>query len=96
MTQLELLEALNQDLRKLNINYEAHASIEFIIKKYYSIIKKTKMKKSSKSKSGLYSNIHAKRKRIKSGSGEKMRSPGSKGAPTAKAFKKSAKTRRKY
>lgn len=36
---------------------------------------------------GLYSNIHAKRKRIAAGSGEKMRKPGSKGAPTAKAFK---------
>ena len=45
-----------------------------------------------KKKKGLYANIHAKRKRIKSGSGEKMRKPGSKGAPTAKAFKKSTKT----
>ena len=43
-------------------------------------------------KTGLYSNIHAKRKRIKAGSGEKMRKPGSKGAPTAEAFKQSAKT----
>ena len=43
-------------------------------------------------KQGLYSNIHAKRKRIKAGSGETMRKPGSKGAPTAKAFKKAAKT----
>ena len=41
---------------------------------------------------GLYANIHAKRKRIKAGSGESMRKPGSKGAPTAKACKKSAKT----
>ena len=41
---------------------------------------------------GLYANIHAKRKRIKAGSGEKMRKPGAKGAPTAKAFKKAAKT----
>jgi len=47
------------------------------------------------SKRGLYDNIHAKRKRIKAGSGERMRKPGSKGAPTAKAFKESAKTRRK-
>jgi hypothetical protein len=46
-------------------------------------------------KSGLYANIHAKRERIKAGSGEKMRSPGSKGAPTAKAFKQSAKTAKK-
>jgi hypothetical protein len=43
----------------------------------------------------LYKNIHAKRKRIKKGSGEKMRKPRSKGAPTAKAFKKAAKTARK-
>jgi len=44
---------------------------------------------------GLYSNIHAKRERIKAGSGEKMRKVGAKGAPTAKAFKESAKTRKK-
>jgi hypothetical protein len=43
-------------------------------------------------KTGLYANIHAKRRRIKAGSGERMRKPGSKGAPTAKAFRKSAKT----
>ncbi len=43
----------------------------------------------------LYKNIHAKKKRIKAGSGEKMRKPGSKGAPTAKAFKKAAKTVKK-
>lgn len=46
-------------------------------------------------KRGLYANIHAKRKRIAAGSGEKMRKPGSKGAPTAKAFRESAKTARK-
>lgn len=43
-------------------------------------------------KVGLYENIHAKRKRIAAGSGEKMRKPGSKGAPTAQAFIESAKT----
>ena len=41
---------------------------------------------------GLYANIHAKRKRIAEGSGEKMRKVGSKGAPTSKAFKAAAKT----
>jgi hypothetical protein len=46
-------------------------------------------------KPGLYSNIHAKQARIKAGSGEKMRKPGSPGAPTAKAFKESAKTAKK-
>ena len=44
------------------------------------------------SKKGLYANIQAKRKRIKAGSGEKMRKPGSKGAPTSKQFKAAAKT----
>jgi len=43
-------------------------------------------------KQGLYANIHAKRERIKAGSGEKMRKVNSEGAPTAKDFKESAKT----
>ncbi len=43
-------------------------------------------------KPGLYENIHRKRERIEAGSGEKMRKPGTKGAPTAKAFRESAKT----
>jgi hypothetical protein len=44
---------------------------------------------------GLYANIHAKRERIEAGSKEKMRKPGSKGAPTAADFKKSAQTAKK-
>lgn len=44
---------------------------------------------------GLYANIQAKKKRIAAGSGEKMRKPGSSGAPTAKAFKQSAMTAKK-
>jgi hypothetical protein len=47
------------------------------------------------SKPGLYANIAAKRERIKAGSGERMRKPGAKGAPTAKAFRESAKTAKK-
>ena len=46
-------------------------------------------------KRGLYANIHAKRKRIKAGSGERMRKVGAKGAPTAADFKKAAKTAKK-
>ena len=46
-------------------------------------------------KPGLYANIHAKRMRIKQGSGEKMRKPGSAGAPTAAQFKQAAKTAKK-
>jgi hypothetical protein len=43
-------------------------------------------------KPGLYANIHAKQQRIANGSGERMRKPGTKGAPTAQNFKESAKT----
>ena len=43
-------------------------------------------------KPGLYANILAKQERIKAGSGERMRKPGSPGAPSAEAFKESAKT----
>jgi len=45
-------------------------------------------------KPGLYANIQRKRARIAAGSGERMRKPGSKGAPTARAFKQAAKTAR--
>ena len=43
----------------------------------------------------LYKNIDLKRKRIKAGSGERMRKKGEKGAPTDKAFKAAAKTAKK-
>jgi hypothetical protein len=48
-----------------------------------------------KKPTGLYHNINEKKKRIAAGSGEKMRKPGTPGAPTAKAFKESAKTAKK-
>jgi hypothetical protein len=44
---------------------------------------------------GLYANIHSKRARIKAGSGERMRKPGTKGAPTKKQFVRAAKTAKK-
>lgn len=46
-------------------------------------------------KTGLYENIHAKRERIEKGSKERMRKPGTKGAPTTAAFKSAAKTAKK-
>jgi hypothetical protein len=63
-------------------------------KKIRSMLKKKKsgpfkMKSPLKGKRGLWDNIHAKRKRIKAGSGEKMRSPGDPGAPSAKDLKDS-------
>ena len=55
----------------------------------------TRTQKTLMAKRGLYANIHAKRKRIKAGSGEKMRKPGSKGAPTQANFRRSALTAKK-
>ena len=46
-------------------------------------------------KPGLYANINAKKARIKAGSGERMKKPGTPGAPTAKDFKDSAKPAKK-
>lgn len=48
-----------------------------------------------KEKKGLWANIHAKRKRIEAGSGERMRRPGEKGAPSAKALKDAGKDAKK-
>lgn len=46
-------------------------------------------------KPGLYANIHRKRARIRAGSGEKMRKPGTKGAPTAANFRRAKRTAKK-
>ena len=46
-------------------------------------------------KRGLYANIHAKRKRIAAGSGERMRKKGAKGAPTEANYRRAAKTAKK-
>ena len=51
-----------------------------------------KYAKGGAARPGLYANIAAKRNRIAKGSDERMRKPGAKGAPTADAFKQSAKT----
>jgi hypothetical protein len=56
------------------------------------MMKNSAMRACGKPKRGLYYNIHAKQERIKHGSHEKMRKPGSAGAPTAAAFKQAAKT----
>lgn len=60
--------------------------------KYNKEGKRIKEDTITEEKPGLYANIHAKRRRIKNGSGERMRKPGSKGAPTAQAFKDAQKT----
>lgn len=55
-------------------------------------MKETRLGRADKNKPGLYENIRNKRERIKAGSGEKMRKPGQKGAPSASDFKDAAKT----
>ena len=63
---------------------------------YHTMPDGTRMKDSdhmqARGKHGLYYNIHKKQMRIAHGSHEKMRTPGTKGAPSAKAFKQAAKT----
>jgi len=70
-------------------NFAQQAAIAINMKKHH---KKPKSEGVAEESKGLWANIHAKQKRIKNGSGEHMRKPGSKGAPTAQAFKNSAKT----
>ena len=82
---------------------------QFVVNKQQikDVVKKPQLKKATTQKEktvatkpGLYANIHAKQERIKKEKAEgkpveKMRKPGTKGAPTAKAFKESAKTAKK-
>ena len=56
---------------------------------------RNKVKEIVMASKGLYANIAAKKKRIAAGSGEKMRKPGTKGAPSSKSFKQAAKTAKK-
>ena len=53
---------------------------------------KTQRIKMTSKRPGLYANINAKRRRIKAGSGERMRKPGTKGAPTRQNFKQAKRT----
>ena len=59
------------------------------------ILERLKENKMAKKRKGLWANIHAKRKRIKAGSGETMKRKGAKGAPSNKAFKKAQRTSKK-
>jgi len=70
-------------------NYYKYKNPEDAREAYESLQAENEMRVGMKS-GGLWDNIHAKRKRIESGSGERMRKPGSKGAPTAKDFRVSA------
>ena len=52
-------------------------------------------RQSAMARRGLYANIASKKRRIKAGSCEKMKTPGAKGAPTTGQFKRAAQTARK-
>ena len=75
---------LKEVVKQLRSAVQAHGKQADTIEKHINDMEDSPMKKR-----GLWDNIHAKRKRIKAGSGEKMRKPGSKGAPSAKDLKDS-------
>jgi hypothetical protein len=75
---------LKEVVKQLNSAVVAHGKQAKTINKHIDEMEDSPMKKR-----GLWDNIHAKRKRIKAGSGEKMRKPGSEGAPSAKDLKDS-------
>ena len=73
---------LKEVVKQLRSAVNAHGKQADTIEKHIDDMGDSAMKKR-----GLWDNIHAKRERIKAGSGEKMRKPGSKGAPSAKDLK---------
>lgn len=90
--QFRLMKAVENDPRiAKKVGMSQSAAKEYtssnVGKKSYA-----KLPEAKAAEGGLYANIHAKRERIAEGSGEKMRKPGSPGAPTSKAFKQAAKT----
>jgi hypothetical protein len=75
---------LKEVVKQLRSAVQAHGNQADTIEKHIDDMEDSPMKKR-----GLWDNIHAKRKRIKAGSGERMRKPGSKGAPSAQDLKDS-------
>tara|TARA_R110002096_G_scaffold211830_2_gene399205 strand:- start:215 stop:484 length:270 start_codon:yes stop_codon:yes gene_type:complete len=76
---------LKEVIEQLQDAVKAHGKQAKVIQSHINKMEE----KSPLEKKGLWHNIHAKRKRIKAGSNEKMRTPGSEGAPSAKDFKDS-------
>ena len=90
------MEMLKGGQKKLDKNKDGKLSgADFKMMKGGGKVTPKNMKNGGKVKKGLYANIHAKKKRIAAGSKEKMRKPGSKGAPTNANFKRAAKTAKK-
>jgi len=84
---MPLIKSKSEKAFKKNISTEVKAGkpVKQAVAIAYSVKRSSK-----KDGGGLWANIHAKQERIKKGSGEHMRKPGSKGAPTAKNLKDSA------
>ena len=87
---MPLIKGKSEKAFKSNIKAEVKAGKP--VKQAVAIAYNVKRRAEGMKEGGLYANIHAKQERIKHGSGEKMRKPGAPGAPTADAFKQSAKT----
>lgn len=87
---MPLVKGKSEKAFKSNIKTEVAAGKP--VKQAVAIAYNVKRRAEGMKEGGLYANIHAKQERIKHGSGEKMRKPGSPGAPTPEAFKESAKT----
>ena len=87
---MPLIKGKSEKAFKSNIKAEIAAGKP--TKQAVAIAYNVKRRAEGMKEGGLYANIHAKQERIKHGSGEKMRKPGSAGAPTAEAFRESAKT----
>ena len=87
---MPLIKSKSEKAFKSNIKAEVKAGKP--VKQAVAIAYDVKRRAKKADGGGLYANIHAKQERIAHGSGEKMRKPGSPGAPTAQAFRESAKT----
>ena len=87
---MPLIKSKSEKAFKKNIATEVKAGKP--VKQAVAIAYSTQREAKKADGGGLYANIHAKRERIAEGSGERMRKVGSKGAPTADAFKQAAKT----
>jgi len=89
---MPLIKSKSEKAFKKNVSAELGAGKP--IKQALAIAYSTQRSAKKKNGGGLYANIHAKQERIAHGSKERMRKPGSKGAPTKEAFIESAKTAR--
>ena len=92
---MDQISKLRREIATENLTPATRASHEAKIKRLRAQIGNEPEMYASGGRPGLYANIHAKRKRIAAGSGERMRRKGEEGAPTAENFRQAAKTEKK-